>query len=249
MDLKFVYNKIVQIETHYKIYGISIFENCEFQDCEEIMAHLFKPLKVGFCRKILNEEECPCYLSYRTIYNNFSNFSSVPYYQNIVQNSHRIFRINNAIFIQGYIKLCHHYYTTFCQYFDEANNLNYDCINLIFDSEGGSMRTTYYIIEYIRKNRKKKLIGYIWDCCSSAATSLFLECDNRWMRKNSKFLIHHPTGLDNKKDGNIFAKLYCLLGYKSKLKLDLQTLEKWCDESEYHTAEEGLQIGFCHHLF
>jgi len=248
MDLKQLENALAWIETYYKIYGVTAFEDCDFKDCKQIMARFITPPRFNFCRKMVNEE-CPCHLKRRSFLNNYMNLNTTPAYQELLKRSHGLRKVKNSVIIKGCIKDCYDYYTTFCRYFDEANNEDDMYVNLVIDSEGGSVRTAFYMIEYMRQNRKKKIIGDVYNICHSAATKIFLECDERWMSKNGVFLFHNPVDQNGKSAGCNFIKLFLLLEYREKLKLSLKEIEELCDKAQYHTAQEGLEIGFCHYLF
>lgn len=106
-----------------------------------------------------------------------------------------------------------------------------DTIRLNFDSSGGDLTTALAICNEIKRT-KAKVIGVIVGSCMSAATFMWLVCNERIINENTTFMIHAAsngyratihemnnfTSFSQKMYERVFNEYY--LGFLSREELD-----------------------------
>ncbi len=246
----FDYNLLYK--TYMDIYGEKCFFTC-FDFTTTLDANDSNEKRCNICK---NKE----------LFNRISNY--IHYYSInsflINKFSPRLYRINNIIHFSGRIPFCHNFVKTFCKYLDEASDYNHNKIILIMNSIGGAMITADLIVEHMSNYCKKPIHCYAYANCSSAALTIYLACDVRYMHINTVWLIHFPLYYNDYIGGNNhicdnickdictntinFNILYLAKYYQQKLNIDITIIYALMKRNILRNSHQALKYRICNEI-
>jgi len=95
----------------------------------------------------------------------------------------------------------------FIQWFHQIRNAREtDLIRIHINSCGGDLLTTIQLISCMQES-PAKVIGFVEGACMSAATMIFLACDDHDISKHSSFLFHNYSGGVIGKGGEMYSSM------------------------------------------
>lgn len=150
--------------------------------------------------------------------------------------------IGESLFTDGY---------TFKDFKNDVSQIKSDTIVVNISSYGGDLFEALNIYDFI-KNLNKKVITNVIGSSASAATIISMAGDERYITKNSRYLIHKPiVGLQGNSDN--FRKVLSELEELDKQLIDIYVEKTNLNEDEilslmieekFITAKEAIEYGF-----
>lgn len=134
----------------------------------------------------------------------------------------------------------------------EKKNPEHKRMELFINSPGGFIAESNFIYDYIKGTIKTEVVTVATGSVASAAVSILLAGDKRYITRNGLILIHqiswslsgnHSYISDNKENMDIIADNILSL-YSKETKLSKSQLRSHMMNEKYFTAKQSIDYGF-----
>jgi ATP-dependent protease ClpP protease subunit len=186
---------------------------------------------------------------------------NTPKYKWEQENKAQIVTFENALYVRGGLYACiSDFQKAICRVFVWCKQNNCKTIYFFINSSGGEKRVGFECLKRLKMYREiYKKLNIRVECivvqyCCSAATFLALECDSVKLNNNAKMGIHYPLCVNYSEEHSDLKQTDGIIKgltndekslfdefYQTKLRLDLETVQKLLVESKLLSSQQCLE--------